>query len=106
MEAGQASAKDEMKAVQEEMKAVKEEMKVGQEEMKRVYCIIENKFEAMEGTIDGVENKVGHTEERVSSLTVPEQDCSLEGVTSKCLQRTCTEHSILTDVYGDIVDMV
>ncbi|KFM73507.1 Gag-Pol polyprotein, partial [Stegodyphus mimosarum] len=91
LKAGQASVKDGMKAIQEsvkdEMKAVQEEMKLGQEsvkeeiravkasqeEMKKeITCIIENKFEAMEGRIDAVENKVSSVkeqiEERVSAV--------------------------------------
>ncbi|KFM64846.1 Retrotransposable element Tf2 protein type 2, partial [Stegodyphus mimosarum] len=84
IKAGQDSVKEEMKAVQESVKdqmklgqeSVKEEMraiKASQEELKKeITCIIENKFEAMEGRIDAVENKVSSVkeqiEERVSAV--------------------------------------
>ncbi|KFM75817.1 hypothetical protein X975_16651, partial [Stegodyphus mimosarum] len=77
MKVGQESVKDEMNSVQEKMeKSVKEEMravKASQEEMKKeITCIIENKFETMEGRIDAVENKVSSVkeqiEERVSAV--------------------------------------
>ncbi|KFM74310.1 hypothetical protein X975_12686, partial [Stegodyphus mimosarum] len=62
MEAGQESIKEETKAVQKKIEA-------GQEEMKReVTCIIENKFEAMNGRIDAVKNKIGQIEEKVSPI--------------------------------------
>ncbi|KFM72763.1 hypothetical protein X975_12596, partial [Stegodyphus mimosarum] len=80
IKAGQDSIKEKMKAVQEKMEAgqisIEEEMravKAGEEEMKKeITCIIENKFEAMEGRTDAVENKVSsvkeHIQERVSAV--------------------------------------
>ncbi|KFM60019.1 hypothetical protein X975_17303, partial [Stegodyphus mimosarum] len=77
MEASQASFKEEIEAgqefIKEKMKAgqesVKQEMRLGQEEMKReIACMIENKFEAMEGRINTAEDKVGEIQERVSAV--------------------------------------
>ncbi|KFM68806.1 hypothetical protein X975_05746, partial [Stegodyphus mimosarum] len=67
MKAGQESVKEEMKvgqvSVKEEMRAVK----ASQEEMKKeITCIIENKFEATEGRIGAVENKVSSVKEQIA----------------------------------------
>ncbi|KFM68305.1 hypothetical protein X975_17988, partial [Stegodyphus mimosarum] len=70
MEAGQASFKKEIKAGQEsakeEMKAVQEKVEADQESIKEEMKAVQERLKLVK--VDTVENKVGHTEERVSSV--------------------------------------